>query len=282
MPPRAMRILTLNCWNVSEPFEERMALIRGEIQGLRPDLITLQEIVVRLGGLDQGSLILNGLGYSHVFGARHRWDDSGAVLPHDQEGHGFGNLIASRWPIVRSAVYALPGAEGEEYITLLAALVDTPGGLLPCFTTHLDWRYDHGWIRERQVVALARFMLEWSRDATLPPVLTGDLNADPDSTEVRFLRGLTSLEGRSTYFQDAWEVAGDGGPGFTWDNRNPFAASMFEPNRRLDYVLVGLSDRQGRGWVEAARVVANGPTGTVFPSDHFGVMADVRLFPAWP
>jgi endonuclease/exonuclease/phosphatase family metal-dependent hydrolase len=277
-----MRVLTLNCWNVSEPFEERIALMRSEIQALQPDLVTLQEIIVRLNGFDQGSLILGGLGYRHVFGARHRWDDSGAVLAHDQGGHGFGNLIATRWPIVRSAVYALPGAEGEEHITLLAALVDTPGGLLPCLTTHLDWRYDHGWIREQQVVALAGVVREWCRDTTLPPIVAGDLNADPDSTEVRFLRGLTSLEGRSIYFQDAWAVAGNGSPGFTWDNRNPFAASMFEPNRRIDYVLVGLPDRQGRGAVEAARVVMNTPSGDVFPSDHFGVLADVRFFPAGP
>ena len=70
-----------------------------------------------------------------------------------------------------------------------------------------------------------------------PPILAGDLNADPESTEIRFLRGLTSLAGRSTYFQEAWDVAGDGGRGFTWDHRNSYAAITFEPSRRIDYVL---------------------------------------------
>jgi endonuclease/exonuclease/phosphatase family metal-dependent hydrolase len=280
MQRRILRVLTLNCWNLAEPFAERMALIRDAVAGLEPDLIALQEVVVRRDGFDQGALILDGLGYQRVFGARYRWDERGTFLAHHHEGDGVGNLLAARWPIVERAVRALPGAEGEEHVTALAALVETPGGALPFFTTHLDWRFDHGWIRERQVVALAAFVGERRRGRHLPPILAGDLNAEPDSTEVRFLRGLAALEGRSAYFQDAWEIAGDGGRGFTWDNRNRFAAYMLEPNRRIDYVLVGLPDRQGRGVVEAARLVLDRPHGDVFASDHFGVLADVRILPA--
>jgi len=77
-------------------------------------------------------------------------------------------------------------------------------------------------------------------------------------------------------FQDAWRVAGDGGPGFTWDNRNRFDAYMFEPNRRIDYILVGLADGNGRGWIESARLVMTEARGDVFPSDHFGLLAEIR------
>lgn len=280
MQRRTLRVLTLNCWNLAEPFAERMALVRDGIVGLEPDLVALQEIVVRRDGFDQAALILDGLGYERVFGARYRWDERGVFRPHDHGGDGFGNTLAARWPLVASGVRVLPGAAGEDHVTALAALVDTPGGVLPFVTTHLDWRHDHGWIRERQALALAAFVGEWRRDGHLPPILAGDLNAEADSTEVRFLRGLASLEGQSAYFQDAWEIAGDGGRGFTWDNRNRFAAYTFEPSRRIDYVLVGLPDRQGRGWIEAARVVLDRPQDDVFPSDHFGVLADVRIVPS--
>ena len=41
-------------------------------------------------------------------------------------------------------------------------------------------------------------------------ILCGDFNAQPDSDEIRFLSGFTVLEGRTTYYQDAWRVAGEG------------------------------------------------------------------------
>jgi len=192
------------------------------------------------------------------------------------QGTGFGNLIASRWTIVRSDVRRLPGIEGGEPRTLTAALVESPFGLLPVITTHFDWEFHHGHVRQRQGLALDAFAREWRTDGDLPPIVLGDFNAHPDSDEMRFLRGLASLEGRSTYFQDAWEVAGVG-PGHTWDNRNRFALFGWEPDRRIDYVLVGPPDPGGRGRVESARLAFAAPVGDVFASDHFGVVADLRV-----
>ena len=42
------------------------------------------------------------------------------------------------------------------------------------------------------------------RQHSAPQILCGDFNATPDSDEMRFLRGLTTLGGRRTHFQDAW------------------------------------------------------------------------------
>ena len=42
-----------------------------------------------------------------------------------------------------------------------------------------------------------------------PPVVVGDFNAEPDSDEMRFLRGGHALGDRSVYFNDAFRVAGD-------------------------------------------------------------------------
>ena len=41
-------------------------------------------------------------------------------------------------------------------------------------------------------------------DTSPPQILCGDFNATPDSDEIRFLRGLHTLDGRRTHFQDAW------------------------------------------------------------------------------
>ncbi|MBI3783407.1 MAG: endonuclease/exonuclease/phosphatase family protein [Deltaproteobacteria bacterium] len=270
-------MLTLNCWNVIEPYEPRMELIRRGIEALRPDVVGLQEIIVRRDGFDQAARIFAGLGYRWEFGPAMRFNRDGSALPVDADGDAFGNVVASRWPIVRSRVHPLPGVESGERRSAIAAVIESPSGLLPFISTHLNWKYHHGVIRERQVVALVDFVGEWSLGVPLPPILVGDMNADPDSAEIRFLCGLQRLDGRSAYFQDAWRVTGNAGPGFTWDNRNTYAHLAFEPNRRIDYVFVGLGDGSGRGWIESARVVLDEPVGGVFPSDHFGMLAEVQI-----
>lgn len=273
-----VRVLTLNCWNLSSPFEERMELIRSGIEALQPDLIGLQEIVVRRDGFDQGAMLLEGLGYEWAYGAAVRWTEDHPLLPWDAHGDGLGNVAASRWPILRSAVEPLPGEETGERRSAIALHVDSPWGSLSFTSTHLNWKYRHGPVRERQVVALADFVDRWSEGACAPPILVGDLNAEPDSAEVRFLCGLQSLDGRGVFFQDAWRVAGNGGPGFTWDNVNSQAAISHEPNRRIDYVMSGEADPMtGRGRIETASVAFAEPENGVFPSDHFGVLAEIRM-----
>ena len=60
-------------------------------------------------------------------------------------------------------------------------------------------------------------------------------------------------------------------------HRNRFAACAWEPNRRIDYILVGPPDSAGRGGVTAARLVFDEPVGDLFASDDFGVVAKLRL-----
>jgi endonuclease/exonuclease/phosphatase family metal-dependent hydrolase len=272
----SLRVLTLNCWNVSEPFEARMTLIRAGIAAADPDLIGLQEIIVRRDGFDQAAQILEELGYHWAFGAAFRFGDTADTQPHDAPGDGFGNVVASRWPLREVEVRALPGQETGERRSAIATFVEAPHGPIPFVSTHLNWKLHHGFVRERQALALADFVAERSKGIEFPPIVVGDLNADPDSNEVRFLCGLAALEGRSAYLQDAWRVAGDGGPGYTWDNRNPYAALNFEPNRRIDYVLVGQARLSGQGFVEAAQIAMDRSRDGVFPSDHFGLLATVR------
>ena len=58
-----------------------------------------------------------------------------------------------------------------------------------------------------------------------PPVLMGDFNAEPDSDEIRYLRGYHSRLGRSVYFADCFAAAGDGSPGLHLRARQPLRAA---------------------------------------------------------
>lgn len=111
----------------------------------------------------------------------------------------------------------------------------------------------------------------------LPPIVCGDFNARPESTEVRFIKGLHALDQRSFHLFDAFEVANPGQPGYTWSNANPFAAAEQVPDQRIDYIFVGVHAEDGAGRVLTAHVVCNEPRGGGWPSDHFGVAAELSL-----
>ena len=269
-----LRVLTLNLWNLSGPWPERCKRIREWIDRLEPDLLGFQE-AVRQPHLDQVAQLLEGCGY-HL--------DYVAASPFWQEGREaeageVGNAVASRWPILERAELRLPDAGDGEKRAALRVVVDAPFGRVSFTVTHLNWKLDHGFVRERQVVALCDFAREAAERGGFPPLLVGDFNAEPDSAEVRYVQGLQSLDGRSVCFLDAWRTTGGAGPGLTWDNRNPWARLEREPDRRIDYVFAGLPPRSGLGQLLACRVVCDDERDGIWPSDHAGVQAELRDTP---
>ena len=266
---KTLRVGTLNIWNRFGPWEERLAAIRAGVRALSPDLLGLQE-VVRLDpgdndGLDQAAAIAEGFGY-HIAYSRAR------------DEKWFGNAALSRWPIARTHAYELPRGGTEERRTLLFAEIDSPFGAIPMFVTHLNWKFEEGHVREAQLRDIVLRIEALAKAGSFPALLVGDMNAEPDSDEMRFLRGLTSLGGggRRVYFQDCFALAGDGSPGFTYSRRNPFAATLAEPDRRIDYVMVHGRDERKRGEPLDAAVCFDAAVDGTFPSDHFGVIATLR------
>jgi endonuclease/exonuclease/phosphatase family metal-dependent hydrolase len=258
-----LRVLSLNVWNLSGGWRERREEILRWIDRLDANVVCLQEIVDD-GDRNSARWLAEKAGYQGCAFA-------GVEA---QPGYLFGPAILSRSPIDEQASYDLPNEPGPTDIARVLLHARTAG--LDVFTTHLTSLYESGALREAQAFRTAELVAEHADPLSpLPPILAGDFNAEPDSTEIRFLTGLTSLQGKSTYFQDAWRVAGGRSPGFTWDNRNPFAAAEFEPDRRIDYIFVGWRRPDGAGRVESCRVVCDRALTGVFPSDHFGVVADI-------
>ena len=259
-----IRVLTLNIWNLAGPWRERRAEIVRWLEHLEADVVCLQEVIDD-GERNSARWLADAAGYAGVASA------GVEVTP----GFLFGPAILSRWPIDTEAAWRLPNEPGPTDAERVLLHARTRG--IDVFSTHLTSLYPSGRLRERQCLAIDELVREHADpDAALPPILGGDFNAEPDSNEIRFLSGLASLDGVSTYWQDAWRVAGGRGPGFTWDNRNPFAAAEHEPDRRIDYVFVGWRRDSGAGRVETCRVVCDRAMEGVFPTDHFGLLADIR------
>jgi endonuclease/exonuclease/phosphatase family metal-dependent hydrolase len=261
-----IKVLTLNIWNRLGPWDERLVAIRETLALDLPDVVGLQEVITTRFGdaLDQGKAVAAGFGYEVAFGRSHG------------EGFSFGNAILSRWPILRTELHELPGGEGSEPRSLLCAELDAPIGRLAVGVTHLAWRFHEGAVRQAQAVTVAEKLAAFRAPGSPPAVLVGDFNADPDADEIRYLKGLTALgRGRCVAFTDAFAVAGEG-PGTTFSKRNAFAATLREPERRIDYVFVQRFNDDIRGEPIAARVCFDTPVNGVFPTDHFGVMATIR------
>jgi endonuclease/exonuclease/phosphatase family metal-dependent hydrolase len=253
-----LRVLSLNLWHTAGPWSERAPLIRQWVERLEPDLIGFQE-AVRMPGFDQVPELLEGSGY-HL--------DHVAISS------------VSRWPIVDREELELPHSHDGEKRAALSVTVDSPHGALGFTVTHLNWKLDHGWIREQQAEAVCDFALRRRPGKDFPAILVGDFNAESDSAEIRYVTGRQSRAGRSVCFVDAWARKGAGSNGITWSNRNPYARVECEPDRRIDYVFVGLPrQKDGRGEVLECRVVCDEPGAAGWPTDHFGVFAELRSEP---
>lgn len=259
-----LRVLTWNIWWRYGSWEQRRPAIAATLKRLDPDVIALQEVWGE-GAVNLAAELAGELGYHHTYDSRE-----------EREDIAFGNAVLSRWPLLRTGSSPLHGKEetGEGRVAVFAE-VEGPRGPLQVFSTHLNWRLDHSHIRQRQVADLARFVNS-ARPRTFPPIVCGDFNAEPASEEIRMLTGQTTCPVEGLVFRDAWKEAGDGGPGFTWDNANPHVALELEPDRRIDYVLVGWPKSRGAGHVVDCRLVGNVPVDGVWPSDHHAVMAELR------
>ena len=62
----------------------------------------------------------------------------------------------------------------------------------------------------------------------------------------------------------------------TFSERNPFAAVGMYPEKQLDHIFSHWPKAHGAGHPVSAAVIGDEPVDGVWPSDHFGVMADLR------
>lgn len=265
----------MNIWN-DEGDPRRIELINRELRRLDPDLVSLQE-VLRTADKDQLAALLDGTGL-------HGTHQGEVVTLEPRFADRFGgNAVASRWPHRIVDAVDLGGADVPDVPwRALAALVPLPdlGDMLLIVPT-ISYQLEAEAARERQVMVLAD--LDARLRTEVPTIIAGDFNATPDSAGIRFLTGLQSIDGRSTYYHDAWAIAGDG-PGHTWTVDNPnahkdigYLVGQSGHRRRIDYIFVGAGHAHPkvRARIHAAAVAFNEPVDGVWPSDHFGLVADL-------
>jgi endonuclease/exonuclease/phosphatase family metal-dependent hydrolase len=260
--------MTWNLWWRFGDWERRQRAIVDTIRDTDADVVCLQEVWVD-GTRSLATIIADELGYHGV-----------ESEPIGRAEVGFANAVLSRWPAERLADSALPGHDGTPgHRRVVAAAVESPWGTWPIASTHLDHRFDGSATRRLQTSRLLELASLWRGDesADLPVVIGGDLNAVPDSDEIRLLTGR-SPGVAGIVFSDVWEQRGVG-PGITWRRENPHSADSAWPDRRIDYVLVSWPRPKPTGNPIRAWTVANEPVDVadeaVWASDHSAVVAEL-------
>jgi endonuclease/exonuclease/phosphatase family metal-dependent hydrolase len=267
---KPLKVVTLNLLSPDHAdWPSRRVLIRAELRRLDPDLVALQECVLD-PAYDQVTDLL-GTNYQVV---RHS----------ARSADGVGAALASRWPVtgfrevdlhVTSRV-SLPWAAA----TLVEVAAPAPFG--PVLVVHHKPTYEVGFglERERQAVTTAQAVEEQLGGQDRHVVVLGDFDDTPDSASVRYWTGRQSLDGTSVAYRDAWEAVNGDEAGHTFAVDNPLTRAgemALELGRRIDYVLVRCGVHGPTLDVVDCRLILNSAVDGVWPSDHFGLLAELDL-----
>jgi endonuclease/exonuclease/phosphatase family metal-dependent hydrolase len=259
-----MRIVAWNVWGPYGSWRERQAGIEETLAISAPDVVCLVESWSHPDA-DQPELVAKRLGFEHSL----------FVGDWQQEDWLSGTSLVSRWPLRSHERRALRGHDGAGVGDALFALIEGSHGPIQLFVATLDYPLSASDVRQAQVRQLAEFVQEMT-SRRHPTIICGDFNAGPDADELRMLTGRATTAAPGLVCYDAWEIAGDGTPGYTWSNRNPLAAVAMYPDRRLDYVLSAWPRRGAVGHPTNCERLGVLPADQPQLSDHYGVLADLR------
>ncbi len=239
-----LTVVTLNVLQIGQQAEARYEHIDKGLRALDADIITLQE-VRKLGPRRTSADVLLPEYTHRAVDGRYR---------------GYYLAILRKPPIKRTVGVPFPNTRAR---MAFGAVLDVRGVEVLVLTTHLDYQLKHNRQRRRQL----QLIFEQAAGFKGPVILTGDMNFGDAAPENALISGS---------YVDVWRRLHPTDPGMTWDNeKNPMALRgrlKGEPSRRLDRVIVRALEPI------SARLVFTKPIrGRLFPSDHFGVLARLRL-----
>jgi endonuclease/exonuclease/phosphatase family metal-dependent hydrolase len=240
-------VATWNILNLQDRWEERLPLLLAEMSALQPDLIGLQEVVYPM----QQDRLLGAAGAGRYEAVR-GW----AGRPE------YGNSLLVKAPLTPEPIDRIDLGVNRGAHRMLLAL---PGGARLLFAvTHLHHLPADRAIRDDQTAALLRWLDGSPAHDAL--VVVGDFNAPPDEPAARRMRAAG--------FRSAHAEARGEEPAVTWPSglQAPAMDTDGDP-ACLDYIWC-----RGLVSVEGARVFGDRAAvgdPTLYPSDHFGLAADI-------
>lgn len=240
-------VATLNLRNIADRWSERIPLLLADMAALQPDLIGLQECVFAV----QQDRLLGAAGEGR-YESRRGW----AGRPE------YGNAVLGKAPLALGEGERLGLDHNRSALRVPVSL--TSGATLDFVVTHLHHLVADEGVREAQ----AHDLTHWLGAIEGPLVVVGDFNAEP--TEPTY--GVMLDAG----FRSSSAEANGAEPAVTWPSgiEAPGMDEDGDPGC-LDYVWV-----RGPITVEACHLAFDRPAvgdATLYPSDHFGLAARLRV-----
>lgn len=241
---QTIKVMTYNIHHANPPSKEKdstidLQAVAAVINAAKPDLVALQEIDVNNGraGMDLNEAKeLGRLTGMHWFFSRAIWYRGGA----------YGDAVLSRLPIQDTMRYELPIQPGARAETraLCMIKVQLPDGRQLLFgSTHLDQHRD-----EANRLLQARTIADVVKKFTLPCIIGGDLNADPESNTLSLLDSVLTRSCRTDC---------------------PLTIPTEHPVKTIDYIL----------YTPAGRFVSRSvrSINETYASDHLPVVAELQI-----
>ena len=276
--PRPVKFVSFNLfhggafsslWGDAHDLDRRLKMVAEELRDLEADVIGLQEASTGRKRGKVAARLAAELGFHYAYtSANPRLFGSDGVSRAVASLLDFteGPAIVSRFPVGTRAVYELPRCgKLVETRRLLSATLETPWGPARAFSAHTLGDP----CQTRPVAELVRDVR-----GPFPAVLMGDFNAVEDSPAIAAFT-------RDAGFIDAFRAANPSQPGLTvWQRIEEAVPTV---RRRVDYIFV-VPGAAVEGKVLSSRLVLNAPRSvpggkTLWPSDHYGVVAELAIFP---
>ncbi|MEK9162987.1 MAG: endonuclease/exonuclease/phosphatase family protein [Chloroflexota bacterium] len=260
------KVLTLNLLNDLSRWDERKNLIAQGVNDLQPDLIALQEVKLPL---NTAQWLADHIGGYTV----HLCPKTGKAKNRE------GIAILSRLPV-----------EGEAYLDLqrqgrVAQYIRLKinDRRLIFANTHLYWEPGESKERMKQVERLLEWLRTTPADAA---IVVGDFNGEPDQLSIKRMR---------KQFTSAYQASHGKEPDYTCPTPLTSKRNLIEETARsVRHAFLNLKTNRALHWrgtldyifvndgvnVKACDVVLNKPAPhdpTLYPSDHFGLMAELIL-----
>ncbi len=256
-----LRVATLNLRREWDRWSERAPLVVAELAQLQPDLIGLQEVSVPL---DQARWLANQVEpalegrayfvYQQPAPGRRGRREALAILSRWPAAH-YDRISLGKVPIVPKSL------SRPERMAQRVRIEPLPGVRLDFVNTHLHYVSKHWLVRVRQVTRLLR----WSTgDEKATQVLVGDFNDTPGSEPIKRVKARM----RSAYAAVHGEE-----PAYT--DPTPLRSPGSEQRKTLDYIFVSPQVRVLDARLTFDQAAPDDPS--LYPSDHFGLMADIQI-----
>ncbi len=253
----------------AQHLDQRLAMVEATLQQHNVDIIGVQEASTSRGRGNTAARLAARLGFYYVYAPAafrlfrsERLNTIVSWLMNFSEGPA----LLSRFPITTWVAYDLPrcGRWTDPRVLLLATL-QTPWGPILAASTHTSGDP----CQHRYIVELLR---NWRSD--FPILLMGDFNAAERSPAMSM---FTAEQG----FLDVFRILQHNAPGFTC-YQNPFLPTP-TVSRRIDYLFV-LPGKTLLVQLHTSTVFLNNPEQlsdgeSLWPSDHYGVLAELGLQP---